>query len=42
LTGFLSQDVVQIGGLTIENQVFAEAVQQPGITFAVAQVFISW
>jgi phytepsin len=37
LTGFLSQDVVQIGGLTIENQVFAEAVQQPGITFAVAQ-----
>jgi len=37
LSGFLSQDVVTVGGLTIKNQVFAEATQQPGITFVVAQ-----
>ncbi|PRP89791.1 hypothetical protein PROFUN_00133 [Planoprotostelium fungivorum] len=37
LTGFLSQDTVTLGGLAIKNQVFAEAVQQPGITFAVGQ-----
>jgi len=37
LTGFLSQDVVTIGGLEVQNQLFAEAVNQPGITFLVAQ-----
>jgi phytepsin len=37
LTGFLSQDTVTLGGLTIQNQVFAEAVTQPGLTFALAQ-----
>jgi len=37
LTGFLSQDVVSLGGLTVKNQVFAEAVSQPGITFLVAK-----
>jgi len=37
LTGYLSQDTVVFGGLTIKNQVFAEAVQQPGLTFVVAQ-----
>jgi len=37
LSGFLSQDTVILGGLTVRNQVFAEAVQQPGITFVVAQ-----
>jgi len=35
LTGFLSQDVLTIGGLTV-NQVFAEATNQPGITFVFA------
>jgi len=37
LTGFLSQDTVVFGGITIKNQVFAEAVQQPGLTFALAE-----
>jgi len=36
LTGFLSEDYVTVGGLTVKNQTFAEAVQQPGITFLVA------
>jgi phytepsin len=37
LTGFLSQDTVTIGGLQIKNQVFAEATNQPGLTFIMAQ-----
>jgi len=37
LTGFLSEDTVTLGGLAVKNQVFAEAVQQPGLTFAVGQ-----
>jgi phytepsin len=37
LTGFLSQDVVNVGGLNIQNQVFAEATQQPGLTFIMAK-----
>lgn len=37
LTGFLSQDTVTFGGLEIKDQVFAEATNQPGITFVVAQ-----
>jgi len=37
LTGFLSQDTVTLAGLKVKNQVFAEAVQQPGLTFAVGQ-----
>lgn len=37
LTGFLSQDDVNVGGLVVSNQIFAEAVQQPGLTFVVAQ-----
>jgi len=37
LTGFLSQDDVTLGGLTVKGQVFAEATNQPGITFLVAQ-----
>ncbi|XP_030053846.1 cathepsin D [Microcaecilia unicolor] len=36
LTGFLSEDTVMIGGLSILNQTFAEAVKQPGITFVFA------
>jgi len=37
LSGFLSEDWVTIGGLVVKNQVFAEATNQPGITFVVAQ-----
>jgi len=37
LTGFLSEDTVTLGGLVVKKQVFAEAVQQPGLTFAVGQ-----
>jgi saccharopepsin len=34
LTGFISQDTVQIGDLTIKNQDFAEATEEPGLAFA--------
>jgi len=37
LTGFLSQDTVVFGGLSIKDQLFAEAVDQPGLTFALAE-----
>eukprot|EP01092_Planopodium_desertum_P012701 TRINITY_DN6007_c0_g1_i1.p1 TRINITY_DN6007_c0_g1~~TRINITY_DN6007_c0_g1_i1.p1 ORF type:complete len:370 (-),score=95.83 TRINITY_DN6007_c0_g1_i1:374-1483(-) len=37
LTGFLSQDIVTVAGLTVKNQVFAEATNEPGLTFLVAQ-----
>ncbi|NWS97983.1 CATD protein, partial [Mionectes macconnelli] len=37
LSGFLSQDVVTIGDLKIKNQVFGEAVKQPGMTFIAAK-----
>lgn len=37
LTGFLSQDDMSIGGLDVSNQVFAEATDEPGITFVVAK-----
>jgi len=36
LTGFLSQDVVNFGGLEIKNQVFAEATNEPGLAFIFA------
>lgn len=38
MSGFLSQDNVVIAGLTAKNQVFAEAVSEPGLTFVAAQV----
>jgi len=37
MTGFLSQDTLLIGGLTVTKQVFAEATGLPGITFDVAK-----
>ncbi|CAK9192347.1 unnamed protein product [Sphagnum troendelagicum] len=37
MTGFLSQDNIAIGDLTVINQVFAEATQEPGVTFVAAQ-----
>ena len=35
MVGFLSQDTLQFGGLNIQKQVFTEATNLPGITFAV-------
>lgn len=37
LSGFLSQDTVTMAGIEVKNQVFAEAVKQPGITFVAAK-----
>jgi phytepsin len=37
LTGFLSRDDLTIAGLQVKGQVFAEATQQPGITFIAAK-----
>jgi saccharopepsin len=34
LTGFVSQDTMTIGDLTVKNQVFAEATEEPGLAFA--------
>ena len=34
LSGFVSQDTVQIGDITIKHQDFAEAVSEPGLAFA--------
>ena len=36
LTGFLSRDVLTIGGLEVRGQVFAEAVQEPSLAFIAA------
>jgi hypothetical protein len=37
LTGFLSQDTVTLASIPVKNQVFAEATQQPGLTFVAAK-----
>lgn len=37
LTGFLSNDVLTLGDLKIEDQIFAEAVNEPALAFIAAQ-----
>ncbi|KAG8125689.1 putative Cathepsin D protein [Naja naja] len=37
LSGYLSQDTVTIGDLSVKNQLFGEATKQPGITFIAAK-----
>merc|ERR1719295_1681546 len=37
LTGFVSEDTITVGTAVVQNQLFAEAVQEPGITFLVAK-----
>jgi saccharopepsin len=34
MEGFVSGDYLRIGDLTIKDQLFAEALKEPGLTFA--------
>uniref|UniRef100_A0A8C4NFT4 Cathepsin D n=1 Tax=Eptatretus burgeri TaxID=7764 RepID=A0A8C4NFT4_EPTBU len=37
LSGYLSMDTVSIGDLNVKNQLFGEALKQPGVTFIAAK-----
>ncbi|XP_053721136.1 cathepsin D [Synchiropus splendidus] len=37
LSGYLSQDTCTIGDLSVEDQLFGEAIKQPGVTFIAAK-----
>lgn len=41
MEGFVSQDQLQIGDLTIKNQDFAEATKEPGLAFAFGRLAIT-